>query len=332
MADLPLKKCLSCGNELAPDALACQQCHALVHSEELAVLSNRAQQFETNEDFASAKEIWTKALTLLPHESTQAEWVRTHLYRLELSTKNAPPPKQKHKWAKWLGPVAPIAIFLAKAKWLFALFKAKFLFSFVAFLWVDFALFGWKFGLGFAVMILIHEMGHYIDIRRRGLRAEMPVFLPGLGAYVQWNAMGVSLRTRAAVSLAGPLAGGLACAGFAILWRETGNDLWGALARAGALLNLLNLIPVWVLDGAGASEAMNKTDRCVILGFCVALAILFWEGSYLLVAGGVGYQLTKKEFPAVPGRATLAYFAVVLVLLGAVLRFVPGHGFIFSRG
>ena len=59
-----------------------------------------------------------------------------------------------------------------------------------------------KFGIGFAALILIHEMGHFIDIKRRGLPAEMPVFLPGLGAYVRWQAMGVPLETRAAISLA----------------------------------------------------------------------------------------------------------------------------------
>ena len=307
--------------------LACPQCHALVHSEKLAVLSARAQQFETDEDFASAKETWAEALGLLPYDSTQAEWVRTHVYRLELAAKTAPPPEAKHKWAKWLGPLAPIAIFLAKAKWLFALFKAKFFFSFFAFLWLYFVLWGWKFGLGFAVLILIHEMGHYIDIRRRGLPAEMPVFLPGFGAYVKWKAMGVSLRTRAAVSLAGPLAGGLACAGSVILWWKTGNNLWAGLARAGGMLNLLNLIPVWVLDGAGASEALDKLERWLLLGICVVLAVFLHEWTYLLVAGGAGYQLTKKDFPPVPGRATLAYFAAVLVLLGAVLHSVPGNGF-----
>jgi len=318
---------MTCGHEFAAWELACPQCHALVHSEQLAVLSNRAQQFETDEDFASARETWAKALALLPHESTQAEWVRTHLYRLELAAKTAPPPKQKHKWAKWLGPLAPIAIFLAKAKWLFAIFKFKFFFSFFAFLWLYFVLWGWKFGLGFAVLILIHEMGHYIDIRRRGLPAEMPVFLPGFGAYVKWKAMGVSLRTKAAVSLAGPLAGGLACLGCAILWRATGNNLWAGLARAGAMLNLLNLIPVWVLDGAGASEALDKMERWAILGICVVLAVLLREWTYFLVAGGAGYQVTKKDFPPVSGRATLAYFAAVLVLLGVVLYLVPGNGF-----
>jgi Zn-dependent protease len=298
-----------------------------VHSEQLAVLSNKAQQLETEEDFAGAKEIWEKMLVFLPYEATQAEWVRTHLYRLDLAAKAAPPPEEKYKWAKRLGPLAPILIFLAKAKWLFAIFKFKFFFSFFAFLWLYFVLWGWKFGLGFAVLILIHEMGHYIDIRRRGLPAEMPMFLPGFGAYVAWKAMGVTARTRAAVSLAGPLAGGLASLACVFLWHATGNNLYAGLARVGGMLNLLNLLPIWVLDGAGATEALDKLERWVILGVCVVLAVVLREWTYLLVAGCAGYRLTTKDFPAVPSRATMVYFSAVLVLLGAVLHFVPGNGF-----
>jgi Zn-dependent protease len=327
LADSTTQKCLTCGNELAATDLACSRCHALVHSEQLAVLSTKAQQLEAEEDFAGAKENWEKMLALLPYEATQAEWVRTHLYRLELAEKSAPPPEDKYKWAKKLGPLAPILIFLAKAKWLLAIFKFKFFFSFFAFLWLYFILWGWHFGLGFAVLILIHEMGHYIDIRRRGLPAEMPVFLPGFGAYVKWKAMGVTARTRAAVSLAGPLAGGLASLACVILWHTTGNDLYGGLARVGGMLNLLNLLPIWVLDGAGAIEALDKVERWVILGICVVLAVVLKELTYLLVAGGAGYRLTTKDFPAVPGRATLIYFSIVLVLLGAVLHLVPGNGF-----
>jgi Zn-dependent protease len=307
--------------------LACMQCHTLVHSEKLAVISARAQRMEGEEDFTSAMNEWRAALELLPYESTQAEWVRTHLYRLELAHKAAPLPQGRYKWAKKLGPLAPIAIALVKAKWLLALFKMKFLFSFFAFLWLYWVLWGWKFGLGFAGLILIHEMGHYIDIRRRGLPVEMPVFLPGFGAYVKWKAMGVSLRTRAAVSLAGPLAGALACLGCVVLWRVTGQNFWAGLARVGGMLNLLNLIPVWVLDGAGASEALDKMERWTILGVCVLLAFVLREWTYLLVAGGAGYKLTTKDFPALPSRATLVYFAGVLVLLGGILHMVPGSGF-----
>src|ERR1700730_113988 len=112
--------------------------------------------------------------------------------------------------------------------------------SFLAFVVIYSAASGVKFGIGFAVLILIHEMGHFVDIKRRGLPADMPVFLPGLGAYVRWQALGVPLETRAAVSLAGPLAGFLASLACAGLWWQTGHPFWAALARVGALLHLLN--------------------------------------------------------------------------------------------
>jgi Zn-dependent protease len=303
--------------------LACPKCHALVHSEELRVLSTRAQKQETDEDFLSARETWTRALSLLPYESTQAEWIRTHLYRLQLAEKAAPPPEEKHKLAKKLGPIAPIAIVLAKGKWLLALLKLKFLFSFGAFFALYWARWGWKFGAGIAGLFLIHELGHYIDIRRRGLPAELPVFLPFLGAYVKWNGLGISLRTRAAVSLAGPLAGGLASLACFVLWQKTGQTVWEGLAWFGGLMNLLNLFPVWILDGAGATNALDKADRWMLLGACVLLAFSFQVWPFLLLAGGVGFRLLTKDFPPVPSRATLAYFIGVLILLGGILHFVP---------
>ena len=322
---------MTCGADLAPMTLACSQCHALVHSEELTVLSTRAQQQETEENFMAARETWAKALTLLPYESTQAEWIRTHLYRLQLAQNTTPPAGEKHKWAKWLGPLAPVAIFLAKAKWLLAILKMKFLFSFFLYFWIYLKLWGWKFGLGFALLIFVHEMGHFIDIKRRGLPAELPVFVPFLGAYVKWNALGISLRTRAAVSLAGPLAGGLGCLVCLVLWWKTGESLWAGLAWIGALMNLLNLLPVWILDGAGATNALDKSDRWWLLGACVLLAVGLHVWSFLLLAGGMGFRLATKDFPPVPSRGTLAYYIGVLVLLGGILHFVP-TGFPANQG
>jgi len=207
-------------------ALACDPCHALVHSEELVRISARAKALEEQDQLLQAREEWLKALPLLPPSSTQAEWIRLQAYKLELAAKVAPPPEEKHSWARKLGPLAPIAIVLAKSKTLLlAIFKLKFLFSLFAFMGVYWTLFGPAFGVGLAVLILVHEMGHYIDIRRRGLPADMPVFLPGLGAYVRWQALGVTRQTRAAVSLAGPLAGLLGAAVCAYLWHQTGNGL-----------------------------------------------------------------------------------------------------------
>jgi len=220
-------------------------------------------------------------------------------------------------------------VLAAKGKVLLtAVLKLKFLLSFVAFIGIYWAAFGMKFGIGFAVLILIHEMGHFVDIKRRGLPAEMPVFLPGLGAYVRWQALGVPLETRAAISLAGPLAGFLASLACAALWWQTGNPLWAALARAGALLNLLNLIPVWVLDGGQAVLALSKMERIVLLTACLALWLVLGEGLFFLVAVGAGYQVFfARDFPAHPSRATTIYFVVLLTALGVMIRLMPGQGF-----
>src|SRR5271167_4023551 len=122
-----------------------------------------------------------------------------------------------------------------------------------------------KFGLGFAVCILIHEMGHFFDIKRRGLPAEMPVFLPGLGAYVRWTSLGVTPRQIAQIALAGPLAGWIAAAICFLLYAQTGAPIWAALARTGAVLNLLNLIPIWVLDGGQAVRVLGAVERAALL-------------------------------------------------------------------
>ncbi len=199
--------------------------------------------------------------------------------------------------------------------------------SFVAFVGIYSAASGVKFGIGFAVLILIHEMGHFVDIKRRGLPADMPVFLPGLGAYVRWQAMGVSLATRAHVSLAGPLAGFLAALACAVLWSQTGNPFWAALARIGAVLNLLNLIPVWALDGGQAALALSKTERIVLLIACVALGLVLGQNMFFLVALGFGYQVFfAGNLPARPSRATTVYFAAVLTALGVIIRLMPGQG------
>ena len=327
-----IRNCRRCARELAPGTLVCEHCQALVHSEELERLAAEAKALEAKGDLRRAREQWLTGLRFLPPNSRQASWIQSHAHSLDdaadqLQLQPAAPPPE-NKWAQRLGPVGPLAILLAKGKVvLAALFKLKFLLSFVAFLGFYWAAFGFKFGIGFAVLILIHEMGHFIDIKRRGLPAEMPVFLPGFGAYVRWAALGVSLETRAAISLAGPLAGFLASVGCVVLWSQTGNPLWAALARAGAVLNLLNLIPVWVLDGGQAALALSKTERIILLTACLALWLLLGENLFFLVALGAGYQVfLAGNLPAHPSRGITIYFVAVLTALGVMIRLLPGHG------
>jgi Zn-dependent protease len=267
----PNQECPRCAGALAPGALACSSCHALVHAARLEQLAASARLHEGRHEIVEARDIWSKALELLPPDSAQAEWVRGNTKRLDALATSAPTVGARQPWAQKLGPLAPLVILLANGKFLLALFKLKFLLSlgtFVAFYW---ALYGVKFGVGFAILILVHEMGHFVAIKRRGLPADMPVFLPGFGAYVRWSALGVTVQTRAFVSLAGPLAGCIGAAVCAVLWMKTGDALWVGLATLSALLNVLNLVPLWVLDGGQAIAALNKTERIILS----AAAVLF---------------------------------------------------------
>ena len=110
-------------------------------------------------------------------------------------------------------------------------------------------LFGWRFGIGFVLLILVHELGHYIEARRQGLSPALPVFIPFLGAYVALRGQPFDPWRNALVSIAGPIAGGLAALACLLYGEATGSDLMLALAYAGFFLNLINLLPVGFLDG-----------------------------------------------------------------------------------
>ena len=319
-----LQECPGCKTLLAPRALVCDSCHALVHAARLEELAAGAKAHEQRGETTQAREAWMSALLLLPEDSTQAEWVRGNIRRLDALAAaagggSAPAPA----WIWKFGPLAPIAILLFKGKYLLALFKLKFLLSLGAFAAFYWSVYGAWFGVGFAILILVHEMGHFIDIKRRGLPADMPVFLPGLGAYVRWAALGVSTRTRAFVSLAGPLAGCIGAAVCALLWINTGDSLWIGLASLSALLNVLNLIPVWVLDGGQAIKALNKTERVVLACAAVLLSAGFHQPALLLVAAGATYQVFAKDAPDAPNRAVTVYYLLVLAALGYLMELAP---------
>jgi Zn-dependent protease len=322
-----IRNCRRCSHEIAPGALECQNCHALIYADEINRLASKAKQLETQGDLLQARYFWLNALPLMPPHSAQAVWIQNHARELEQKAATPGGGSTKGQWAKRLAPLGPLAVFLAKAKTaLLLLFKLKFLFSFAAFIGLYWALWGPKFGIGFAVMILIHEMGHFLDIKRRGLPADMPVFLPGMGAYVRWQALGVPLETRAAISLAGPLAGWFAAAVCALLWFQTHDGIWAALAQVGAWLNLVNLIPVAILDGGHAALALSKVERMVMIGACLVLWPLLHQELFILIAAGFVWRLFTKDVPANSSPKTLVYFLVVMTLLGVVrwLVLIPG--------
>ncbi len=112
-------------------------------------------------------------------------------------------PQPKPDWAKRLGPLGVGLVALAKYKTaaIILLTKGKFLISALAYLGLYWAMYGWWFAVGLTGSVFLHEMGHFVVARRFGFAAEMPMFIPGFGAYVKWNGAGVDPNVRAQISL-----------------------------------------------------------------------------------------------------------------------------------
>ena len=193
--------------------------------------------------------------------------------------------------------------------------------------------FGWGFAIGFVVLLFVHEMGHVIQLRREGIRATAPVFIPFLGAVVGMKAMPDDALAEARVGLAGPVlgtAGAAACLGIAVL---SGSTLLRALAYVGFLLNLINLVPLVPFDGGRAMAAM--APRMWFLGLGAVLVLLLVTGNpfllIFLVLGGLDLSrrwklrktrsLEQAAYYRVPPRKRLL---VGLVYVGLIALLVAG--------
>jgi Zn-dependent protease len=189
---------------------------------------------------------------------------------------------------------------------------------------------GWQFAAGFVLLILIHEMGHVIQLRREGIEASAPMFIPFLGAVIAAKSLGDNALAEARVGLAGPILGSIAAAALVPLALVTGNNLFMALAFTGFLLNLFNLLPVVPLDGGRAMAALSPVMWIAGLIGLVALTIAFPNPIMfiiLLFGGMESWRRWKQrkapehaEYYQVPPRARLIVAAVYIGLV-ALLAF-----------
>jgi Zn-dependent protease len=136
-------------------------------------------------------------------------------------------------------------------------------------------LFGWPFAAGFVVLLFVHEMGHVVQLRREGIKASAPMFVPFLGAVISARSLGTNALAEARVGLAGPVLGTVGAGIVALAAVVTHAHLLYALAYTGFLVNLFNLIPVTPLDGGRAMAAMAPAMWMVGLVILVAVAVLF---------------------------------------------------------
>ena len=122
---------------------------------------------------------------------------------------------------------------------------------------------GWKFAVGFVLLILVHELGHFFEARRQALHATWPTFIPFFGAYVMIKDAPLNPWRNALVSLAGPAYGALGAAACWAIGEAIDSDLFRALAYAGFLINLINLIPIGILDGGSIWRALRLARHSV---------------------------------------------------------------------
>ena len=191
-------------------------------------------------------------------------------------------------------------------------------------------IFGWAFSVGFVLLLLVHELGHVIQLRREGIEASAPMFIPFLGAVISAKSMGDDAAAEARVGLAGPILGSIATLVPLAIWLATGEDFWRALAYIGFFLNLFNLLPVVPLDGGRAMAALSPWVWFAGFAGLVALTFLFPNPIMLLILLFGGLESWRRwkarntpesrAYHDVPTR-TRVLVAVVYLGLAAALAF-----------
>lgn len=205
----------------------------------------------------------------------------------------------------------------------FVLFKYKvFIISFGLSLVFYAQTYGFPWALAVILLLLMHEMGHFIWLQAAGLKPRMPIFIPFMGAITSMEELPESEATQAWTALAGPLIGG-ACAIAAYYWGVYNNlEFLKAAAYYGILLNLLQLTPARPLDGGFVMGVVAPWFR--IPGALILLGIGILLGSPLFSILGIIslFMRSRREMKvkaSIPAK--LGIFATWLAT-GAVLLFV----------
>jgi Zn-dependent protease len=195
-------------------------------------------------------------------------------------------------------PIAAIGVLLLKFKTaLFALFKLKLfatsstmLVSIAAYAWI----WGWRFAVGFVLLIFVHELGHVIELRRQGIPASAPLFIPFVGAVVGMKQLPHDVWREAKVALAGPILGSIGALAVWIAGEALDSDILVALAFTGFFLNLFNLVPVSPLDGGRAAAAIHPALWAVGLVLLAGITVLYPNPILILVLGLGAWEVWQR--------------------------------------
>jgi Zn-dependent protease len=171
-------------------------------------------------------------------------------------------------------------------------------------------IYGWWYAVGFVLLIFVHEMGHYLAARQKGLDVGAPTFIPFVGAWINLKELPHNAEVEAYIGLAGPVMGTVGALACYFVARDTGSQLLLALSYSGFFLNLFNLIPLSPFDGGRITAVLSP--KIWLLGAPVLAGIFFLNPSPVLILMGILAipQVIKawKYDPAAPENQ--AYYGV----------------------
>ena len=167
----------------------------------------------------------------------------------------------------WLKSVASLALFLVLGYYIFHSFKML---------------------LMITAIVMFHELGHFFAMKFFRYKDLGIFFIPLLGAYVSGTKREVSQKESAIILLAGPLPGIIAGIILYILSKDNpqpGVSVYN-ISFSLIILNLINLVPVYPLDGG---QLLNR----------VFLDEESWvsKGFVFLSAGFLCWVAWKTNFP-----------------------------------
>lgn len=231
-----------------------------------------------------------------------------------------------------IAPLAAIGFLLVKFKGLaLLLLKVKFIgtaLSMVVSIGAYALLFPVWFAVGLVALIWVHEMGHVFQLRREGVKATAPMFIPFVGAFVGMKELPKDALAEARVGLAGPVLGSLGALAPLGVYAFTGEAVWLGLAYTGFFLNLFNMLPILPLDGGRAVGAMSPFFW--VIGIMALAALLFVQPNIILIliallgAGEMWRRWKARNTPEsrayhnIDGRhrvmVGLVYFGLIAIL------------------
>lgn len=211
--------------------------------------------------------------------------------------------------------------------------SASMLVSLAAYAWF----WGWKFALGFILLLFVHEFGHYLEARRQRLDVGAPVFIPFLGAAILLKENPLNAWREAQIAIAGPIVGSIGAAVVWLIGERQDSELFLALGFTGFFINLFNLLPVVPLDGGRIAAAIHPILWFVGFIGLVGLAFVAPNPLLIVIALIVGLELWRRwqergtpeaaeYYTIAPWQrvaATVGYFGLAaLLVLGMSASFV----------